>query len=164
MCMQSVVALRCVLRKPQGFWTLRELISRTRRRTTKVEYIAFWDPPSGSNNMFANLDILAEFRSRLRRRDTLAISIRPTCSQDCRRSDTACRTRSLPSYTTCDRQVALPDVDISSLHTYMYRVVQKQPPVTTPSNIYRFSKFFHWHTQQEICSSSNISNASYIML
>jgi len=46
MCTQGFVALRCELRKPQGFF--RELI--TTRRTTRV---AYWDPPSGSKNILA---------------------------------------------------------------------------------------------------------------
>ena len=32
----------------KDFWTLRELITRTRSRTTRV---AFWDPPSGSKDL-----------------------------------------------------------------------------------------------------------------
>jgi len=43
-----------------------------------------------------NLDILAEFHSRRRTRDTPATWIRPTCIQDCRRSDTECHTRNPP--------------------------------------------------------------------
>ena len=46
MCMQSFVALRCVLTKPQRFLDARELITTTTRtRTTRV---AFWDSLFGT--------------------------------------------------------------------------------------------------------------------
>jgi len=45
-CVQSFLALRCILRKPWGIF--RELIPRT--TTTRV---AFWDPPSGSKKWWS---------------------------------------------------------------------------------------------------------------
>jgi len=47
MCLQSFVGLRCLLRKPRDFWTLREVIPR-RTRTTRV---AIWDPLYGSKKL-----------------------------------------------------------------------------------------------------------------
>ena len=72
--------------------------------------------------MSTHLGISAEFRSKQRTPDTPVTSIRSVCSQDCKQSGTACRTKSPLSCTTCARLAAPPDVDNASLNTVKYHV------------------------------------------